>query len=177
MLKSNLLIVEFSQFIEFLDVIVWPLTLIAVVWLFRKNLSGIISNIGSVKAGASGFEMTFQEKLANVSNLLENDTHGKTKSASDINVGFERPGNPYQQLLNLRDKLHSKILRKAIDSDIPINDNSTRDLINHLKLHNYISSTTAQNVIAFMELTEVHDPNITQTDVNKATTLFKLLNI
>ena len=60
-----------EQVINLLDVVIWPLTVLIGLLFFRKHIGKILSSLGSIKAGAQGFEMNFiEDKLQDATKLI-----------------------------------------------------------------------------------------------------------
>ncbi|SDS56391.1 hypothetical protein SAMN04515667_2459 [Formosa sp. Hel1_31_208] len=61
----------FHDIINLLDVIIWPIALIIGLYMFKDHIGRVIKSLGSIKAGASGFEMNFMEnKLEEATKLI-----------------------------------------------------------------------------------------------------------
>ena len=61
----------FQDIINLLDVIIWPIALIIALYMFKEHIGRIIKSLGSIKAGASGFELNFiEDKLEEATKLI-----------------------------------------------------------------------------------------------------------
>ena len=61
--KTNELWVTFENINQLISHIIWPLTVLIILWMYRRHLSGVIKRLGSFEAGATGISMTFDNKL------------------------------------------------------------------------------------------------------------------
>ena len=64
------LLPSWENFIELIDKIIWPCTVLAGLLFFRKHLGSVINSLGSIKAGVDGFEMTFQSQIEDAQELI-----------------------------------------------------------------------------------------------------------
>lgn len=180
-----------DQIIKLLEIIVWPLTVITGLLLFRKNISKIISSLGSIKAGAQGFEMNFiEEKLQEATKLIgigSSDIIAKNGESiipkdggsiipKDSNITPKRSHaeSPYQELLELQDIINQKLKNIATQNGITTTGSSNFALTNNLADHEVIKSNTAHKLKMLIELNNMalNSPKITHDLVTQMKKLF-----
>lgn len=182
----------FQKIIGLLEVIVWPLTVFGGLLLFRKHFSKLISSLGSIKAGAQGFEMNFiEDKLQEATKLIGIGTSGIVAKDgtgiipkdggsiipkdSKIVPKKSHAETPYQELLELQDMINQKLKLKATQNGITSNGSSNFALTNVLVDNDIINNHTAHQLKTLIELNNfgLNSPKITYNQVSQ---MKKLLN-
>ncbi|OUR92413.1 hypothetical protein A9Q87_08040 [Flavobacteriales bacterium 34_180_T64] len=171
--------VSMKEFIDLLTVIVWPLTLVIGLILFKKHLSSVIGSLGSLKAGKDGIEMTFQNKIENVQQLLGagSESGAVSKSSGQIRIKGSTAVTPYQELMEIRDALNARIISKAQKHNITTEHTTSIALSEKLK---DVGAITIQNFRLFgalVDLTNSGNPSINQTQINQVKTLYNSLQL
>lgn len=165
-----------EQITRLLEVVIWPLTVFAGLLLFRKHFSKLINSIGSIKAGAQGFEMNFiEEKLQEVTKLIGiNSSDILAKSGGGIIPKSSHADSPYQELLELQDTINQKLKEILSAKNIPITGISNFALVSSLSDNSIIDGQKARQLKSLIELTNLglHAPNISKSQVEQMKTLF-----
>lgn len=164
-----------QEVINLLDVIIWPITLIVALILFKRNLASIIQRLGSFEAGATGISLSFQNKIEATKQLLLPGANGtQSKSATSINA---RENTPFHQLLDIREALNGQMIHKAQLNDIPTGDTSSLELNEKLKEIGGITLKNAQVFEALMDLTGSGDTTISQSQVDEVKNLYDTIQL
>lgn len=169
--KINL---SWEKITALITVIIWPVTGLAGLLFFRKHLGNVINSLGTFKVGTQGVEMTFQNKLESAQQqLIESGSmFAQSKSAGHINIKGSKAITPYEQLLEIRDALISKIIKKAQEYNIETEDTSSSTICDKLKESGAITYQIARNFNALMDLTVSGNPSISQLQVNQVKELY-----
>lgn len=186
----------FEQIINLLEVIIWPLTVFGGLLLFRKHFSKLISSLGSIKAGAQGFEMNFiEDKLQEATKLIgigtsgivskdgggiiPKDGGGIIPKDSKITPKKSHAETPYQELLELQDLINTKLKSIANQNGISSNGSSNFALTNDLVDNNIINNQTARQLKTLIELNNIglNSPKITYDQVSQMKRLFNNISI
>lgn len=171
--------ISWEQFISLLNVVIWPLTILIGLLFFRKNLMSAMGNLGSLNVGPSGLAMTFQEKVDSVKDLIgigDGASEGQTKSSGKLNVRTAS-GTPYQQLMELRDVLNSKIVNRAKELNIATENTSSLVLLDELNRVGGITFKKMQAFKALIDLTNQADQKINQAEVDQIKYMVSNLSI
>ena len=170
-----------DQITKLLEVLVWPLTVFGGLLLFRKHFSRLISSLGSIKAGAQGFEMNFiEEKLQEATKLIGIGTSGiLAKSGSSIIPKSNHAETPYQELLELQDSINHKLKNILSLKDITITGTSNFALISVLLDNNIIDNKKARQLKSLIELTNIglNTPKISPSQVQQMKQLFNNISL
>ncbi|WOD43823.1 hypothetical protein [Hwangdonia lutea] len=185
-----------QEIINLLDVIIWPLTVLLGLLFFRKHIGKVISSLGSIKAGAQGFEMNFiEDKLKEATKLIGIDSTGITAKDgssiipkdggsiipkdSKITPKKSHAETPYQALLELQDTINQKLKNIAAQKGITTNSASNFALTTHLAEHNIINNQTARQLKTLIELNNMglNSPKITYNQVIQMKTLFNNISL
>lgn len=171
--------ITFEQLNQLIGHIIWPLTVLIILWMYRKHLSGVIKRLGSFEAGATGISMTFDNKLEETFEdfLPESTPQLKSKSSFQIKSDAQKITTPYHQLLNIREGLHNLIINKAQEFNISTVDKTSIELCQILKEKGEVSSKNARFFNALIDLTNTGDASITQFQVDKVKKLYNNLQL
>ncbi|NNK87156.1 MAG: hypothetical protein HKO90_02635, partial [Flavobacteriaceae bacterium] len=169
---------NWTEIKDLIDVLIWPLTLIICFMIFRKQLRELIGKVGSFKATKDGLEMTFQDKLESIQTLPAlKAVGGISKSGGQIKIKGSKAKSPYEELLELRDVLNSKIVGKARGLKIETDNMSNIAISDKLKEVGGITLQQAKAFKALIDLTNSASPKITQAQVNEVRSLVNNLDI
>ena len=178
---------ETEQLIRIIEIIIWPATLVIVLFMFKKNITGIIGRIGSIEASASGLSMTFQEKIEETKKLLPqaalqpSQNASGTKSKSSVKIPSPKKKiqaeNPYQTLLAIRDALNKEIILKAHQNNVNTDNKSSVEISNELKTIGVLTIQKTKAFQSLLDLTNAADPGISQDQANQVNHLYENLNL
>jgi len=186
----------FHQIINLLDVIIWPIAMILGLYMFKKHIGKVISSLGSIKAGAQGFEMNFiEDKLQEATKLIGIGTSGinakdggginpkdgggiNPKGGGDITPKRSHAETPYQELLELQDSINQKLKNIASQKGITVTGSSNFAITSELSDHEIITSHTARELKALIELNNLglNSPKITYAQVAQMKKLFNSIS-
>ncbi|REE81677.1 hypothetical protein BX611_1212 [Lutibacter oceani] len=177
--KTNELWFTFEHINQLIEHIIWPLTVLIILLMYRKHVSGVIKRLGSFEAGATGISMTFDHKLEETfTNFLPAESSDiKSKSGVKIKSNDKIPNTPYHELLNIREGLHNLIINKAQEFNISTVDKSSIELCEILKEQENISIKNANYFKALIDLTNSGDTSINQLQVSKLKELYNNLKL
>jgi hypothetical protein len=185
-----------EQIINLLDVIIWPIAMILGLYMFKKHIGKIISSLGSIKAGAQGFEMNFiEDKLQEATKLIgigSSGIHAKEggginpkdggginpKSSGGITPKKSHAETPYQELLELQDSISQKLKSIASQNGITTTASSNFALTSELVDRNIIKGDLSSQLKTLIELNTLalNSPKITFEQVSQMKILFKNLS-
>jgi hypothetical protein len=193
------------QIIALLDIIIWPLTLIASLFLFKNHIGRIINSLGSIKAGPTGLELNFiEDKLQEATKLIGIGSSSiipkdggairpkdggsirpkdggsiKRKSDNAIISKIKYAETPYQELLELQDLIHQKLKNITLQNEITVSGSSSYALTNDLLENEIINMSVASKLKTLLELTSIglNSPNITYDQVIQMRKLFNNIRL
>jgi hypothetical protein len=170
-----------DQITNLLEVLVWPLTVFGGLLLFRKHFSKLINSLGSIKAGAQGFEMNFiEEKLQEATKLIGiGSMEILAKSGSSIIPKSNHAETPYQELLELQDMINQKLKNRLSSKNITTNGASNFALVSELANNNIIDNQKARQLKSLIELTNMalNTPKISPSQVAQMKQLFNNISL
>lgn len=73
------------DYIKLIDILAWPVTMLFVLFGFRKYVSNAIKRVSSLSAGAGGVQMTFSEQILQAKNKIEDLKSGVTSKSAQLN--------------------------------------------------------------------------------------------
>ena len=183
---------DFEKITDLLEVIIWPLTVFGGLLLFRKHFSKLISSLGSIKAGATGFEMNFiEDKLQEATKLIGIGSSGIIskdgggiipkdgggiipKDGGGIIPKKSHAETPYQELLELQDAINQKLKSIASQNGLKVSGASNFAITSELEQNKIITSHTARQLKALIELNSLglNSPKIYYEQVSQMKKLF-----
>jgi len=169
--------ITWTELISLIQVLIWPLTCLIIILLFKTKLSGIIASLGSLKASKDGIEMTFQNKIESVQQMLSGGPVGAlSKSGKKINISGSKQ-SPSDQLKEINEALNEAINSKASEYNIDVSNLGATEISSKLKDIGAITLQKARMFNALIDLTESGNPSISQSQVNQVKTLFLSLQL
>lgn len=142
--------------IEILEIITWPITLLILVVVFRKYFISALSRLGSLQAGASGFTMTFDQKITEAKQLL--------KGIQPKNLAKESSSSNYTKLLEMKVELNTKLTQLASKNNVDSTNKSHLMLCEELQEIGIITIQKSTLIKTFFDL--VASANSSLSDKN-----------
>lgn len=157
---------------------IWPLTILVIFLVFRKQIVRKMDNLNSIDASSTGISLNFEQQLDNTIEkmVLEEEEPPKLVAKSAVQIGGEIKAvykTPVETLLELRDKMNQKIVKKAESAGIESAGKSSAELLNALETNMEITSNEHKRWSQLIHLTNSVDQNISMSQVNKVKLLFK----
>ena len=193
-----------EQVINLLDVVIWPLTVLIGLLFFRKHIGKILSSLGSIKAGAQGFEMNFIEdklqdatKLIGIgssgiiskdgssiipkdgSSIIPKDGSSIIPKDSKVIPNRTQATSPYQELIELEDAIALKLKKIAEQNGFATSTTSNFALTSDLADNGIIDNHLAQKLKVLIELNTMglNSPKITHEQVTQMKKLFNNISL
>lgn len=166
----------------FIGHIVWPITLLALIWIFRNHLKNLFGKLSSIDASSTGISLRFEQEIDTaIEELLPVEEGPKFMSKSGVQIGQKEmekePQTPFHQIMELREKLSHNIFFKAQENNVSTKNKSSLDLSSELLNMGVISNSTSKHFKALINLTNASNENITKGQVNKVKLIYKNLNL
>ena len=167
---------------NFIGNIVWPLTLLVLIWMFRHHLKDLLGKLTSIDASSTGISLNFDKEVDEaIETLLPMNNSPEIRTKSGVSIGKKevekKPGTPFHQIMDLREKLSHRIILKAQENDILTEGKSSIELNNELLKKGSISFKDSKYFQVLVDLTNASDSNVTQSQVNKVKMLYNNLKI
>lgn len=131
---------NFGRFVNLLEVVIWPLTLLVIIFLFRDNFKEILKRIASIEASATGISLTFKEVAEEAKELASAVTPlAIAKSGIQINPRKESSKSPKEIIRSVQAEMESMLRQMGQEHGIPSNNLSTRDIAIALEQKNLLT--------------------------------------
>jgi len=162
--------------------IIWPLTLVVLIWLFRKHFKALLGKLSSIDASGTGISLKFDQEIDEaIQELLPENEEIKVLSKSGVQLGEKKSTikiqSPFHQIMDIREKLAFNIVLKAQESNISTEDKTSIELCNELLAKGSISSSDSKYFKVLIDLTNASNDTITQSQVNRVKMLYNNLKI
>lgn len=173
--------------IDTLEVIIWPIALIIILYLFKKQIGSIIDRFESANVTASGLAVKLSQGAKKIgegssSTLAIGDDEMIAKSgedmfsqsSEDIKPERSQAETPYQGLIELQDAINYKLQRIAKEKGITTTSNSNFALTSDLAKRGTLDKHTASKLKTLIELNTLglNSPEITHEQVTQMKRLF-----
>lgn len=169
---------NFEMFIKLIETLIWPITLLIIILLFRKNFQNVFNRLGSIKADTTGIAITFDKELEATKKLFEKIKPKVTsKSGVGIKTQVNREGTPYNQVMNVRNDLVDYLISKSETAGLKVDVQFPNQMSTQLLAHNSIATEKAQMINALLHLTEKADINTSQAQADVIHKLFNQINL
>lgn len=170
-----------ENFDDLLGHIIWPLTILIIFLLFKRNLSEVFKRLGSIEASTTGLSLGFIDKeIEAVEAYQESESQVKRKSGVLLKSGSSAQNkvkSPHYQLLTIRAGLRDLIVAKAEENDIAVEGKSSLELRDDLIDKGRLTPRNAHVFTSLVNLTSTAGPEITKEQVKKINQLFKNLSL
>jgi len=166
-----------ENFDNLISHLVWPITVVLILLIFKKNLAHIFKRLGSFRADATGISMDFIDKeIEAVETLVDSKPQVMSKSATGIN-SEAKIKSPHYQLLSIRAGLRDIIVEKAEQSEIATQGKSSLELRDDLIDKGSLTPRNAHVFSVLINLTSTAGPDITKEQVTRIKRLYKNLSL
>ena len=163
--------------------LIWPITLIIVLLIFRRNLKTVLDKIATIRADATGVTLEFIDKeieavesYQETEEIEESNSENKPKSGpvigSDSKPKKPKIKTPHYELLSIRTDLRDRIVQKAQENQIDTQGKSSLELRDELIDKGALSPRNAHVFSALINLTSTAGPAITNDQVKRIRVLF-----
>jgi len=152
--------VSFSDVVELLKVIIWPLTLLIIVFKFKTFFGNALNRMQSLDASATGISMTFQEKIEEAKNLL-NKSKGALQNRAKMSVS-ESNDSAYKRVLDVKASLLDFLYEKARSKGINPEKYNPQNLSLHLAEIGLFTFQQQKAINTVFDLANSASPSITE---------------
>ncbi len=189
--ETDKILPKLQQYTKLIEVLIWPITVITGLLIFRKQINKI--RVKSFKVDKTGtVEVNlFDKQLEKAENENFLYLPGKPSAKSGGNIkpkGSQAKSthqkrshaeSTYQGLLELDSIMNQKLIKLANEKEIDIISNTNFALVSQLSDANSIDSKTASQLKSVIELIRIGSsvPNLTQKQVEKTKDLFNNIRL
>lgn len=142
--------------------LVWPITLLLILFYFRRNFTEIFRRLSAIKADTTGIAMNFERQLSEVEELsVVHASDATSKSAASL------ASSPHEQLLLIRNQLREKLAEEVIAFNKDAEDKSITDLFHQLIKLDRFTVKEERFIKSLIDLVNTHETGISQAQVNR----------
>lgn len=169
------LTISFEQLIILIQTLIWPLTLVVIILLFKRQFTKAMDRMGSFKADATGISMTFGEEIAQAKSTLGIvGVKGQAKSGTQIRTVFSG-GSPYSQLMHIKLKVEEQVEQAVKTANIQAEGMQLEGVLEKLKEVGALRNDSALLIKTILDLANHAPPVVTQLQVNEIRELYNAL--
>ncbi|MCW5519390.1 hypothetical protein J1N09_06045 [Aureitalea sp. L0-47] len=167
---------NFEMLVRLIEILIWPVTVLIIVLLFRSKIKGVIHRVGSFKASSSGVEMTFAPQLDAAKKMFKQLRPDSVSKSVTTLESSERPsGTPYEQLLQIKFELEQSLTELAQEASISITGKSSLQLCAELEKSGVINHENGQLMRSLLTVIDAANAGITQAQVDEINTMYKAI--
>ncbi len=163
------------DFIKLIDVIIWPATIILILYWFKSPLQAVFGRLNKLDASASGISLSFSEKLAQAKQKAINLSHSGGKPKSGPNIQPKIESENLKKVKAQESELRSMLAEKANNAHIPTSGLSMADLSKKLKEKGQLQFEKAELIEMFSELASSANEHITSSQLNDITLIYETI--
>jgi len=168
----------FELFIHFVDAIIWPVTLLVILLIFRRNFSDAFKRLGTLKADSTGIELSFQSKIEATKKLFQQIKPALvSKSGQDIQTFTEENDMPFADILAARSNLINYLKITSEKEGINVDGLSPKKISDKLKETGGISIQQSKMINAMLEVTAAADASSTEQQAKDIEDLMQKIEI
>ncbi len=168
----------FELIIQLIDALIWPLTLLLILLIFRRHLAEVILRLGTFKADKTGIELSFDKKIEATKKMFQQIQPATiAKSGGDINAFPEENDSPFGRILKARSDLINRLKIICEKEGVPVNGLSPELITEKLKINGAMTLQQAKMVQAMLEVTAAADSSATEGQASEVENLMKKIEI
>lgn len=160
--------------IDLLEVVIWPGTILIILYWFRAQFKTVFSRVTDIQASATGVSMSFSEQLEATKKLARRISgDGTSKSSPLIDVS---PDNArLKEVKSLEGGVKAHLLEIAQNANIEIGDKSIRSLNENLKEKGLLQFNKSKLISSFIDLTSSATAAVTEEQLNDVKEISKII--
>lgn len=161
--------------IKLIDVVIWPLTIILILYWFKRPLQAVFGRLNKLDASASGISLSFSEKLeqAKQKAISLSQSEGKSKSGPGIQPKIESEN--LRKVKAQEAEIRAILAEKADKVNISSSGLGLRDLSKKLKEKGQLQYEKAELIDMFSDLASSANENITTSQFNDITLIYETI--
>ncbi|MEQ3656410.1 MAG: hypothetical protein ABNH00_11145 [Dokdonia sp.] len=169
----------FEVFVMLVDALIWPVTLLVILLLFRRNFADAIGRLGSLKANKGGISMTFQSKLDKAKGLLRGlKTDGAISKNGSITTHLvSDSSSPQEEVRSIHKAIEKQLYATAAQQGIDVSNKSAQEICGIFKEIGVYDLQKAEMTETLLDLTNSPDDKVSQQQVNELKLLFQAADI
>ncbi len=162
-----------DELTDILEVVIWPITLLLIILMFRSSFRSAFDRLGSIKADATGFSATFEKKLEDTTQKFKKTRKVATpKSVAGVGIQGTTTESPFRQLVEIKEGLNKTILDLAKDGGIDVSSMSMVNVCAVLGDKKIISKENSELMQSLITLIDSARTDITQAQVDQIKALW-----
>ncbi len=167
----------FELLIQLIEVLIWPASLVLIMWMFRRSFSGAINRMGSIKADGSGISLTFEKKIEEAKQIFNQlSTTVISKDGTSIRPSGKRK-TPYEQVLAINSNLNEDIKDQAVEANVVIAGLSPQQITEKLSETGVLTIQQAKKINALQELLNAADDSISRNQADQVEMLYDKIEL
>lgn len=167
---------NFELIIKLIEVIIWPVTLFLILFLFRKSFVGAFHRLGTLKVDSSGIAFSFEKELEKAKatfEIVKPEEMSKAKSGLEIENKLNEP--PYQQLMTIKDSLEKAVIDLAVEEGISFSHKNTIFLCDALEAKGILTKQKSELTKTLLKVVNMARTDITPIQIQEIQTMYNAL--
>lgn len=165
--------------LKLVEALIWPLTILIILIIFRNQFKGVLGRIGSINASSTGFSMTFDKKIEQAKKLLRGINPSKILSKESTEAFIdakESKETSFSNLLDIQANLNTFLIDIAKSSNITFQNKSSSTLSSELKEVGIITFQKFKLIESLLDIINSADSTFKVDHLKVAQELYKAID-
>jgi len=169
---------NFEVLVQLIDILIWPITFILLLLIFRRNFSEAIQRLGTLKADRTGIELSFEKKIEATKKLFQQIKPAvQSKASADIQVFPKEDQSAYSRILQIHNNVIKDLKTISEKENLKVEGNPPEIIAEKLKEIGGITIQQSKMIKALLEVTESADTSANKLQANEIENLYKKIEI
>jgi len=167
---------NFELIIKLIEVIIWPVNLFLILFLFRKSFVGAFHRLGTLKVDSSGIAFSFEKELEKAKatfEIVKPEEMSKGKSGLEIETSEKE--TPFQQLMTIKESMENAVIDLAKEEGISVTNKNALFLCDALEAKGIITKQKSELTKSLLKVVNLASKNITAAQIQEIKTMYNAL--
>ncbi|MAP55334.1 MAG: hypothetical protein CL605_10560 [Altibacter sp.] len=161
--------------IKLIEVVIWPLTLLAILFYFRRSFQGVFKRMGSLKVDGSGIAMTFEKLLEDTKEKFKKTKpEAVAKGTANLHTQNE-VRTPFEQVMDIKILMENSLKELAEEAQLSTSGKTSITLAHELAQNNVISRENSELMRSLLILVNSAKPDISRRQAEEINVLYKAI--
>ncbi len=161
-----------QECIALIEALVWPLSLVTIVLLFRKNIANSFNRLGSITASATGLSLNFETALEQAKEIFQESEPIAATSKSHTLTQNTVANDPMDQVIAIKKSLRETLTELASENAVDVQNKNLEELAIALGQRQVIGQGNAQKIVALLRALETAPLSIKRHQVEDLQRLY-----
>ncbi|WP_152558121.1 hypothetical protein [Altibacter lentus] len=165
----------FELLVNLIEVVIWPVTLLVILFYFRRSFQEIFKRMGSLKVDSSGIAMTFEKLLEETKDKFKKT---KPEAVAKGNIDLQQHSDirtPFEQVMDIKVLMENSLFELAEEAQLDTQGKTPVLLAHELARKNVISHENSELMRSLLILVNSAKPDISRRQAEEINVLYKAI--